>query len=622
MTLGSSFMFVCGLFSLFFGAILVFSTISPVVRELAYGLRLRRLSKGIALCLKRMEAVFDDYSSYLTKGDWRALLAESSDLHESLAEVPERYWRGVKRFADLERFDGFHTNKNALAERNARYKERELELCREFFDDIGGKSLDAQQRDAVVTDESANLVVAGAGSGKSLTVVGKVKYLVEKKGVAPEDILVTSFTRASVDDLAAKIEAAGISGVSARTFHKIGYDQLGGADIANEGMLSKCVEEYLGGGMDDAAAAAFIEFYGLRAIADLNSRANESASERMLATKSSDLRTLNGLLAGPDEGLETWRRERVKSAEELLIANFLFLNGVEYEYEKPYSAEIPEDMASHLTRHYRPDFYLPEYDLWLEHFGVNAKGVPTWIESDVERRRYMDGMRWKRELHRRCGTRLLESYSFWNEDQDLLNKVAGLLEGNGVELRPDPARNARLCRELLRDRAFYSSIGKLVATFISLSKANNESLGEVEERAREQYRGNGTMMRRFQLFMAFARPAFEMYRGKLKEDGLVDFDDMINLAAEKISHSGIDAHYRYVIVDEYQDISKSRLGLILAIRAATGAKLMCVGDDWQAIYRFAGSDVTLFTNCAVLFDGCNYRPLLFSNPLFRGLFHF
>jgi hypothetical protein len=45
--------------------------------------------------------------------------------------------------------------------------------------------------------------------------------------------------------------------------------------------------------------------------------------------------------------------------------------------------------------------------------------------------------------------------------------------------------------------------------------------------------------------------------------------------------------FRYIIVDEYQDISLSRFGLLSAIRDATGAKLMCVGDDWQAIYRFS-----------------------------------
>lgn len=71
---------------------------------------------------------------------------------------------------------------------------------------------------------------------------------------------------------------------------------------------------------------------------------------------------------------------------------------------------------------------------------------------------------------------------------------------------------------------------------------------------------------------------------------------MINKAAEKIRREGYKEPYRYIIVDEYQDISLSRFGLLNAIRDATGAKLLCVGDDWQAIYRFAGSDVTLFTN--------------------------
>ena len=70
---------------------------------------------------------------------------------------------------------------------------------------------------------------------------------------------------------------------------------------------------------------------------------------------------------------------------------------------------------------------------------------------------------------------------------------------------------------------------------------------------------------------------------------------MINKAA-MIVNGGFKVHaYKWVIVDEYQDISVARFKLVKAILDQTGAKLLCVGDDWQSIYRFAGSDITLFT---------------------------
>lgn len=92
------------------------------------------------------------------------------------------------------------------------------------------------------------------------------------------------------------------------------------------------------------------------------------------------------------------------------------------------------------------------------------------------------------------------------------------------------------------------------------------------------------------------RPLMEAYDAFLREKGAVDFADMINLAAENIT-AGQKVHpYRYVIIDEYQDISYARYRLVKAILDQTGANLLCVGDDWQSIYRFAGSDISLFTD--------------------------
>ncbi|NMA73156.1 MAG: UvrD-helicase domain-containing protein [Bacteroidales bacterium] len=88
---------------------------------------------------------------------------------------------------------------------NKDYVELEMAKNAEFFDDIDGKSLDVEQRLAVVVDEDNNLVIAGAGSGKTLTISGKVKYLVNKKKVNPDEILLLSFTRKAADEMQERI---------------------------------------------------------------------------------------------------------------------------------------------------------------------------------------------------------------------------------------------------------------------------------------------------------------------------------------------------------------------------------------------------------------------------------
>lgn len=538
------------------------------------------------------------------KKDWEALLVSAIPVLTSISKISQKAIEASPYAEQVAFIRERCQNPGYREERNREYKVRELELCDALLSDIdGGKSLDPQQRDAVVTDEYSNLVIAGAGSGKTSVVVGKVKYLVERWGVDPSEILVTSFTRASVDDLESRIKASGVEGVSARTFHALGLRALGNEfAVAAENALQKHVTSYLSNELAShpEQAAAFLEFFGLRNLTPDVSPDSEEAEVRMNLLKAQDMRTLKGFVqeSGHAGSMDTIRGERVKSIEELMIANFLFLNGVEYEYERPYDEAIPEELRDESRRAYQPDFYLVDYDIWLEHFGIDENGRVPWMKTKVEEQNYLDGIAWKRQVHAACETTLIESYSYWNKDQDLLNRIESLLTSNGVVLDNDPQRNAAICGDLLRDQRFFSSMSQLTSTFISLVKSGNKTQGEVDDAAREAYRGDGAMWHRYDLFTRFAWPIMEAYQKALASGAKpeIDFDDMINRAADRIRRDGYEEGYRYIIVDEYQDISLSRFGLLSAIRDATGAKLMCVGDDWQAIYRFAGSDVTLFTN--------------------------
>ncbi len=542
-------------------------------------------------------------SGYLMKKDWEALLESAASTLAAIEEVPSEIVEASEHAAVIAYVTARCNDAHFRESRNNDYKAYELEACDALLSDVdGGKSLDPQQRDAVVTDEYSNLVIAGAGSGKTSVVVGKVKYLVERWHVDPSEILVTSFTRASVDDLRSRVEASGVKGVAAKTFHSLGLNVLGDVAVAQENALQRHVTSYLSRRLASHPdqAAAFLEFFGMWSLVPEESPDSKEAEVRVRLLKAQDMRTLKGMVQEADRqgGMDTMLGERVKSIEELMIANFLFLNGVTYEYERPYDHEIPPELTEENRRAYQPDFYLTDYDIWLEHFGVDENGRVPWMKTPIEEQAYLDGMDWKRKVHAACGTRLIESYSWWNKDQDLLNKVEALLRANGVELTIDPERNAAMCGDLLRVERYFHSMAQLISTFISLVKSSNSIELLVDDRARETYRGNGAMWHRYDLFTRFAWPIMESYQRSLSSGSKprVDFDDMINKAAQRIRAEGYSEKYRYIIVDEYQDISLSRFGLLSAIRDATGAKLMCVGDDWQAIYRFAGSDVTLFTN--------------------------
>src|SRR5699024_1641922 len=97
------------------------------------------------------------------------------------------------------------------------------------------------------------------------------------------------------------------------------------------------------------------------------------------------------------------------------------------------------------------------------------------------------------------------------------------------------------------------------------------------------------------------RPVYERYAEALSSSAQIDFTDAI-LQATELCRATHPVSYEYIIVDEFQDISVDRYNFLKALREGNPpAKLYCVGDDWQSIYRFSGSDMALFNNFAAFF---------------------
>ncbi len=107
-----------------------------------------------------------------------------------------------------------------------------------------------------------------------------------------------------------------------------------------------------------------------------------------------------GIKKNNQKGFWTLNNEVVKSRGELIIANWLFYNGVSYQHEAPYKHETANADFSQYT----PDFYFPEIDVYLEHWALDGKGEPP---SDFTH--YKRDMAWKKELHAKHKTRLLET---------------------------------------------------------------------------------------------------------------------------------------------------------------------------------------------------------------------
>jgi len=468
---------------------------------------------------------------------------------------------------------------DARARANKEFIASELVRSRQLFDQIEVRPLTEEQRRAVVVDERRNLVVAAAGSGKTSVIIAKAGWLVQRRFRKPSELLLLAFARDTRDEMEERVrarlgDAIGPS-LTVRTFHSLGMAIIGEADgkrptlasvAENDRALFKLVKGIIADLLADRELSKIVREWFQDWFAPYRSEHDfKSWGEYYNYIRRYDIRSLND--------------ETVRSFEECEIANFLYLNGVAYKYEAPYE----HDLATSDKRQYKPDFYLPEHGIYIEHFGINAAGKTAPF---VDQEKYLREMDWKRKIHARYGTILIESFSHEHADGRLIPSLEQKLASNGVKPAPIPRENVFA---VLEEQGRIDSFTRLVATFLQHFKGSRLTLPGIAERARDHYD-----RKRAQAFLAVFSPILERYRETLSRAGEIDFHDMINRATDLVEAGSYRSPFRYILVDEFQDISPSRARLLKALlHSSAGAQLFAVGDDWQAIFRFGGADIAV-----------------------------
>ena len=490
----------------------------------------------------------------------------------TLSDTPEfRMLRAMLEF--LEAPDRFRVKANASFVAN------ELFRSRAFFDRIETRPLTDEQRRAVVVDEGRNLVVAAAGSGKTSVIVAKTGWLLHRGYRRPSELLLLAFAKNARNEMEERIrkrlgnETA--RGIAVQTFHGLGMAIIGEAEgrrpaLAKAAEDDKALFDLLKAIVDDLAAermfwGLLLKWFQARFAPYRSQHEFQTWGEYWNYIRRYEIRSLKG--------------DRVKSYEECEIANFLYLNGISYEYERIYE----HDTATPQKRPYQPDFYLTDAGIYIEHFGLDASGNTA---PSVDREEYRQSMEWKRQLHKKHGTTLIETFSHESAAGTLLDNLTARLRAHGVTLSPIPPSEAFA---VLEQQGRIEPFIRLLATFLQHYKGSRLKLAEVAGRA-----ASIPDRLRAEAFLAVFRPVFERYEETLPRSGQIDFHDMINKAADHVESGRYRSPFGYILVDEFQDISPGRARLLKALLdQSPTTRLFAVGDDWQAIYRFGGSDIAV-----------------------------
>lgn len=525
---------------------------------------------------------------------------------------------------------------------NELYINQELNDNSDLFDDLDGKSLDSQQRNAIVVDEDAVRVIAGAGSGKTFTIQGKVRYLTEKRDVDPSEILAISFSNASVNDLEERIAEP----IDIKTFHKVGKDiltQYNQYSRPDTSALKRIIKRYLTKKAlkSEDISKKLIEFFSFYINVPPSEEDIKYEGDLLDWQEGVDFSTLKRRFKNKQR--ETLNNEIVRSYEELYIANFLFIHGINYTYEKIYSypnknferefnkfkeflfsfdEEIPDELKNDIAKgllnltdiceeyeikDYFPDFYLNDYNIYIEHFGLN-RNCENHLIGGKSSEEYVKEMEWKRKVHKKYETTLIETFSYYQSENRLLTRLAEKLQAQGVEFNEIDYRQVYAI--LLENKTIkeWEDFIVLLKTFIELFKGNNydgdkfKEFYEYVDGFKSSFSKDRTIA-----FLKIVEEIYNDYEAYLLKIKKIDFNDMINKASDCIVKNGLNLPYKYIIVDEYQDTSFTRYNLLRNICDNIGAKIMVVGDDWQSIYSFSGCDVNIFTKFDNFFDVCETR---------------
>lgn len=434
----------------------------------------------------------------------------------------------------------------------------------DLLSDINGYSLDNNQRISILSGEDASLIVAGAGSGKTLTMIGKIRYLIEYEHMNPKEILCISFTNFTTDSLKQALKKRYHYDIEVLTFHKLGLkifkESMIKVKICNSHLLNNLIKDYFKQELvrNYDLFKDFITYFVVNSDARLDEKYN------------------------------------IDNSYDIIISNYLYLFNVHYEYKCVGIYQNKLVYAFYLTNYrvyikthiYENNHNLEIYDLF--NYLENIKGYFDCKVYEIHPIDFTDGNVFS----------ILKS--IFNDlnikiSDDCYNKIYEIINGKGN---------------------IFDNLSKIIESFINIFKANNypfHRFDEIDNKIKNIH--NNLIKKREIILCKIIKDIYINYQIYLEKNKLIDFHDMVNKATDLVLDNKVNLKYNYIIIDEYQDTSYSRFQLIKTIKDKTGASLLAVGDDFQSIYRFNGCNLDMFLHFHHYFP---YSKLFYINNTYRN----
>ena len=499
------------------------------------------------------------------------------------------------------------------------YNEEFVERRKKEYDYLFKKvqfGLDDNQKTAVIKDDKHNLVVAGAGAGKTEVLTTRIAYLIERKDkVNSERILALAFQNKAKDEMIDRLQKRYGLEVKIKTFHALGLEILELEkershlfDASEEEIKTrKLINHLFNEAMEEKDFSNQIINYLKSRDPGYIEEKTEFASDAEKEEFYEYMRSLR------------WRtldNSEVRSIAEREIMNFFLthkINGKDIQilYEEP------ADWAQYLDDDGRwkspsPDFFLPDFNIYIEHWALDKNNkVPYYFESQTK---YIQTMNIKKnrfadlDYNKNLMYSLVETYNWeFYEEKDffkiLKDRILKTLKEKNQyeEFEITPIEHNELIEKVWDlCKVKKGTITDNILNYIKNAKTYGLTVINIEEKLKSE---KWSPMQK--IFGRIACRIYRDYEDFLKSESKIDFQDMINLCINSLEKNPdrFRNSFDHILIDEYQDISKQRYTLIKKLMDRNpNCKLFCVGDDWQSIMGFAGSNLDYFVRFGEYFD--------------------
>jgi DNA helicase IV len=532
---------------------------------------------GFARQLQRIEA--DVRRSYVRSSAWSRLQAQAAELlartDASLAQAPAQPDLHCQRLRRIASGDP-----HLLQRYREHYLETQQERHRALFERIERLPLTPDQQRACIALDDNNLVLAGAGSGKTSTLIGRTAYLIASGQAQPESILLLAFGRQAAGEMQQRLKTRLGIELDTLTFHALGQRIIASVEGRRPRISPLAEDETQLGHWICGQFESLLEqpAYRRQVLDYLLCLRHTSTSPFDFSSAEDYRRFVHGL------NLRTLEDETVHSSAACVIADWLWSQGIEYRYRGEGSSA---------------DFYLPAQDICIDLLWLDPQQVtPAYLDADS----YWQSLEARRSAAADSGLCRIELCLYQQHDGSLLESLVRQLGKYPLVPQPRPDEE-RLVR--VRERGLLQPLCAQLTRLLrccSLMQHDADQLQARIDACDEPLR--------LEQALVLLEPLHNAYRNLLQSSDQIDFDDMIARALRYVEEGRFVSPWQHILVDEFQDMSRQRARLIRALREAVpGAALFGVGDDWQSIYRFAGSDVGLTTGFSDFFGQASVTAL-------------